>query len=105
MCPHAELVVCVHMCPHAELVVCVHMCPHAELVVCVCACVHMQALGVERLTLLGRVTACRVVVESLEVEPGQLAALLAHRSRPHHSKSFSNTQQCVHIHTSYTAHE
>ena len=38
----------------------------------------MQAVGVERLTLLGRVTSCRVVIDILEVDPLKMAAVLRH---------------------------
>jgi hypothetical protein len=36
----------------------------------------LQAVGVERLTLLGRVTSCRVVIDILEVDPLKMAAVL-----------------------------
>ena len=36
----------------------------------------MQAVGVERLTLLGRVTSCRVVIDILEVDPLKMATVL-----------------------------
>ncbi|CAI8045648.1 C2 domain-containing protein 3 [Geodia barretti] len=38
----------------------------------------LQAVGVERLTLLGRVTSCRVVIDILEVDPLKMAAVLRH---------------------------
>ena len=50
-------------------------------------CVHIQAVGMERLTLLGRVTSTRVVVERLVVDPGQLATAVAHRGKTRSSHS------------------
>ena len=46
---------------------------------------------------MGRVTSCRVVIESLEIVPEQLAAVLGHRDkkRQHHSQSLSTSLRSV----------
>ena len=46
-----------------------------------------QTIGMDRLTLLGRVTSCRVLIETLVVDPGSLASSIAshsERTKPHH---------------------